>query len=160
MVKNLPAMQVTQVRPLGQEDPLKKGMATHSSVLAWRIPLTEEPGGLQSMGSQRVRHDWVTNTFTFKARIPSRSECAFDESGSEQTSVFSVQGDTQSVLHCPQATIKAGGDQSPESPSGQQKGCCQHKEQEDHGNLPTSQEHVCCTWARALAPMPRSCRLF
>ena len=57
MVKNLPAMQVTQVRPLGQEDPLEKGMATHSSVLAWRIPLTEEPGGLQSMGSQRVRHD-------------------------------------------------------------------------------------------------------
>ena len=53
-VKNLPAMQETQVQFLGQEDPLKKGMATHSSTLAWRIPWTEEPGGLQSMGSQRV----------------------------------------------------------------------------------------------------------
>ena len=50
MVKNLPAVQVTQVRSLGWEDPLEKGMATRSSILAWRIPLTEEPGGLQSMG--------------------------------------------------------------------------------------------------------------
>ena len=53
MVKNLPAMQVTQVQSLSWEDPLEKGMATHSSILAWRIPLTEEPGGLQSMGQQR-----------------------------------------------------------------------------------------------------------
>ena len=51
-VKNLPAVQETQVQSLGQEDPLEKGMATHSSILAWRIPWTEEPGGLQSMGSQ------------------------------------------------------------------------------------------------------------
>ena len=56
-VKNLPAMQETQVQPLGWEDPLEKGMAIHSSILAWRIPWTEEPGGLQSMGSQRVGHD-------------------------------------------------------------------------------------------------------
>ena len=56
-VKNPPAMQETQVQSLGQEDPLEKGMATHSSILAWTIPWTEEPGGLQSMGSQRVRHD-------------------------------------------------------------------------------------------------------
>ena len=49
-----------QVQPLGQEDPLEKEMATHSSILAWRIPWTEEPVGLQSMGSQRVRHDWAT----------------------------------------------------------------------------------------------------
>ena len=49
-------MQETQVRFLGQEDPLEKGTATHSSILVWRIPWTEEPGGLQSMGSQRVRH--------------------------------------------------------------------------------------------------------
>ena len=59
-VKNLPAgqeMQVTQVQSLGQEDPLEEGMATCSSVLARRIPWTEEPGGLQSMGSQRDRHD-------------------------------------------------------------------------------------------------------
>ena len=57
VVKNLPAMQETQVRSLGQEDPLEEGMATHSSILAWRIPWTEEPGRLQSMGSQRVGHD-------------------------------------------------------------------------------------------------------
>ena len=56
-VNNLPPMWDTQVRPLGQEDPLEKGMATHSSILAWRISWTEEPGGLQSMGSQRVGHD-------------------------------------------------------------------------------------------------------
>ena len=57
MVRNLPAMQETLVRSLGQEDPLEKGMATHSSILAWRIPWTEEPGMLQSLGSQRVRHN-------------------------------------------------------------------------------------------------------
>ena len=52
MIKNLPAVQEKQVRSLGQEDPLEKGMATHSSILAWRIPGTEEPGGLQSMGGK------------------------------------------------------------------------------------------------------------
>ena len=56
-MKNPPAMQEMQVRSLGGEDPLEEGMATHSSILAWRIPGTEEPGGLQSMGSQRVGHD-------------------------------------------------------------------------------------------------------
>ena len=59
MVKNLPAKQETQVVSLGQEDPLEKGMATHSSILAWRISWTEEPGGLQSIESQRVRQDWA-----------------------------------------------------------------------------------------------------
>ena len=62
MIKNLPAMQEIQVQSLGQEDPLEKGMATHSSIPARRIPWTEEPGGLQSMESHRVGHDWVTNT--------------------------------------------------------------------------------------------------
>ena len=57
MVKNLPAMQETWVRPLGWEVLLEEGMATHSSILGWRIPWTEKPGRLQSMGSQRVRHD-------------------------------------------------------------------------------------------------------
>ena len=57
MVKNLAAMQETQVPFLGREDPLETGMATRSSILAWKIPWTEEHGGLQSMGSQRVRHD-------------------------------------------------------------------------------------------------------
>ena len=62
MVNNLPAMQETRVQSLGQEDPLEKKMATHSSILAWRIPRTEEPGGPQSLQSQRVKQDWVTNT--------------------------------------------------------------------------------------------------
>ena len=57
IAKNAPAMQETPVRFLGQEDPLEKGLATHSSILAWRIPRTEEPGGLQSMGSQRGRYN-------------------------------------------------------------------------------------------------------
>ena len=56
-LKHLPAMRETRVRPLDQEDPLEKEMATHSSTLAWRIPWTEEPGRLQSTGSQRVGHD-------------------------------------------------------------------------------------------------------
>ena len=55
-VRNLPAMRETWVRSPGREDPLEEGMATHSSILAWRIPRTEEPGGPQSMGSQRVGH--------------------------------------------------------------------------------------------------------
>ena len=65
MIKNLPTMQETWVQSLGGEDPLEKEMATHFSILAWRIPRTEEPGGLQSMGSQRVGHtepytEWAT----------------------------------------------------------------------------------------------------
>ena len=60
MVKNPPAMQETWVWSLGWEDLLEEGMATHSSILAWRIPWTEEPGRLESMGLQRVRHDWAT----------------------------------------------------------------------------------------------------
>ena len=60
MVKNLPAMQKTQDQSLGQEDPLEKNLAIHPSVCAWRIPWIEDPGGLQSMGSQRVRHTYLT----------------------------------------------------------------------------------------------------
>ena len=59
MIKNLPAMQETRVWFLGRENPLEKGMAIHSSILAWRIPWTEKPRGLQFVGSQ-VRHDWET----------------------------------------------------------------------------------------------------
>ena len=59
-VKNLPAMHETQVLSLGREDPLEKGMATHSSILAWRIPQTEKPGGLQSMGSPESDRTEVT----------------------------------------------------------------------------------------------------
>ena len=57
MVKRLPTMQETQVQSLGREDPLEREIATHSSILAWKTPWTEKPGGLQSMGSPRVRHD-------------------------------------------------------------------------------------------------------
>ena len=63
-VKNLPVMQETQLRSLGHEDPMEKGMGTHSSILAWRIPRTEEPSRPQSIGSQRIGHNWVTNTHT------------------------------------------------------------------------------------------------
>ena len=69
MVKNLSAMQETWVWSLGWEDPLEKEMATHSSIFAWRLPRTEEPGRPQSMGSQRVRHNWATNTTTTKEQI-------------------------------------------------------------------------------------------
>ena len=62
MVKNVPSILKARVLSLGQEDPLEKGMATHSSILAWRIPWTEEPGRPQSMGLQTVRHDWVIDT--------------------------------------------------------------------------------------------------
>ena len=62
MVKKLPAMQETQVQLLAWEDPLEKGVTTHSSILAWRIPWTEETGGLQSVSLQSIRRDWVTNT--------------------------------------------------------------------------------------------------
>ena len=63
-VKNPPAVQEPFLWSLGQEDPLEKGLAIHSSILAWGIPWTEEPGRLQSMGSQKVRHDWASNTHT------------------------------------------------------------------------------------------------
>ena len=64
MIKNLPTIQESRVWSQGQEDALEKEMAIYSSILAWRIPRTEEPGGPQSMGSQWVRHDWETNTHT------------------------------------------------------------------------------------------------
>ena len=65
LVKNVPAMQETQIRSLGWENPLGKALATHSSVHTWRTPWTEDPGGLQSMGSQSIRQNRAINTFTF-----------------------------------------------------------------------------------------------
>ena len=65
-VRNLSTMQETWVRSLGWEDPLEKGMAIHSSILAWRIPWTKKPGGPQFMGSQRVGYDWATSTLIFQ----------------------------------------------------------------------------------------------
>ena len=75
MVKNLPAVQENQVWSLGQEGSLEKGMATHSSILAWELPWIEEPGGLQSKGLPRVRHDWATNTSTILS--PLTCLCSF-----------------------------------------------------------------------------------
>ena len=73
MVKCLPTMQETRVRSLGWENPLEKEMATHSSTLAWKIPWIEEPGGLQSMGLQRVGHDWaISLTITFSQTLAMR----------------------------------------------------------------------------------------
>ena len=74
MVKNLPAVWETWVPSLGREDPMEKGMGTHPSMLVWRIPWTEEPGGVQSLGSNRVRYDWVTNTNTYPVPIASVSQ--------------------------------------------------------------------------------------
>ena len=68
-LKNLPAMKETQVWSLSWKDFLEKRMTMYSSILAWKIPWTEEPGGLQSMGSQGVGHDWATNTFTFNNKL-------------------------------------------------------------------------------------------
>ena len=67
LIKSLLAMWETQVWSLSEEDSWEKKMATHSSIFAWRIPQTEEPGGLQSMGSRRVGHNWVTNTSIFSS---------------------------------------------------------------------------------------------
>ena len=74
MVKNLPEVQETWIWSLYWDGPLEKGMATHSSILAWRIPWTEEPGGVHSMGSQRVGHSWGTNTHTHTHTQYARTE--------------------------------------------------------------------------------------
>ena len=76
-VKNPPAMWKTWVQSLGWEDPLEEGLATHSSILAWRIPWTEGPGGLQSVQSQNVRHDWVTKHSTAHTKHRGRGSSDF-----------------------------------------------------------------------------------
>ena len=83
VVKNLPAVQETQVQSLGWKDPLGKRMTAHLSILAWRTPWMEELGGLQSMGSQRVRHNWVTDT-------PNSQSIPTPSSPLATTSLFSV----------------------------------------------------------------------
>ena len=89
MIKNLPAMHETRVQSVGREDPLEKGMATHSSILAWKIPWTEEPGGLQPVGSQRIGHDWVINTKPSKQKLHEF----------RTTSVSSDQASTENTVH-------------------------------------------------------------
>ena len=83
-VKNLTAIQETWVQSLGQEDPLEKKMVTHSRILAWRIPWTEEPGGLPSMGSQRVRHNRAIN-FHFHVFKASKSRDSHSRTLNSQT---------------------------------------------------------------------------
>ena len=89
MVKHLPAMWDTRVQSLGWEDLLEKDMATHSRTLAWKIPWTEEPGGLQSMGSQRVRHDWSTSLFP---HVSHEERWALPKSGAGICALDSVPG--------------------------------------------------------------------
>ena len=95
-VKNLPARQANWVRSLGQEDPLEKKMITHSSILAWRIPRTEKPGGLQPIRWKGVRHDWATITFTFVTitymlkHSPSLTSISFSLRMAESSVLFMV----------------------------------------------------------------------
>ena len=90
MVKNLPAMQETIVWSLCWEDPLEKEMASHSSILAWRIPWTEKPGGLQSTGLQRVGHDWATS-FHFTLTKPDQLFFpVYSKPGSSHTFLFKI----------------------------------------------------------------------
>ena len=79
MVKNLPAVWETQVRSLGWEDPLEKGMATHTSILAWRIPWTEEPGGLQSMGFKELTTNESTEHTRMHTCTPLLEGCCEDQ---------------------------------------------------------------------------------
>ena len=129
MVKNPPAMQETWVQSLGWEDPLEKGTATHSSILAWRIPWTEEPGRLQSMGLQTVRHDWaaffssfsklegvyvlsrlvVSDSLWTHGLYPSRLLCPWDYPGKNTglgchfllQGIFPTQGSNSNLLGFP-----------------------------------------------------------
>ena len=104
-INRLPAMQETRVRSLGWEDPLEKEMATHSSILAWRIPWLEEPSGLQSTGSQRVGHDWATSLSCLRSILiclysPSQEQWDFYCTNDEICFTFiSLQG--PSILRAP-----------------------------------------------------------
>ena len=86
-VKRLPTMRETRIQSLGREDPLEKEMATHSSTLAWKIPCTEEPGRLQSMGLQRVRHDWATSLHFLNTSICSERKTLVVKHLADQTPV-------------------------------------------------------------------------
>ena len=102
IVKNLPAMWETWVQCLGWKDPLEKEMATHSSILAWRTPRTEEPGGLQSMGSQRVGQDWgVLCLCLWASRCPAQS----------QSSIPAQKEDKWSLLRASRSTRQSSGSQ-------------------------------------------------
>ena len=99
MVKRLSTMRETWVRSLGREDPLEKAMAIHSSTIVWKIPWTGEPGWLQSMGSQRVRHDWATSLFHMLLWLMHRNTFKCITKFVENYNIvhFSQSTDTQSI---------------------------------------------------------------
>ena len=106
MVKNLPAVQETQVQSLGQEDPLEKGMATHSSILAWKILWTEEPRGLQSMGSQRV--NLATNTHISKNMSSAKAADSGQEQEAEVGTLVKTFTGKSSSCYCEKQCITVG----------------------------------------------------
>ena len=130
MLKNLPAMQETQVQSLGREDALEKGMATHSSLLAWRIPWTQEPGEIQSMGLQRVGQSYVTNTFTFHFSDKEKPlMCSQQRQDANRLPYWTYPGSTW-WLHCgraelplvlPHITVRNDGAAFPEKKPGMKK---------------------------------------
>ena len=97
VVTNPSALQETQVQSLGFENPLEKGMATHSSILAWKILWTEEPDGLQSMESQRVGHWWATNTVSFHFQFP-WTETFLYPLKNPYSSEFKIKGDFMCII--------------------------------------------------------------
>ena len=99
-VKNLPAMQETWFQSPGWEDPLQKGMATHSSILAWRITWTEEPGGLQSMGLQRVRHNWHNTFIICISSVQFSRSVMSDSLRGHLQGIFATQVLNPGLLYC------------------------------------------------------------
>ena len=99
MVKRLSAMWENQVWSLGQEDPLEKEMATHSSTLAWKIPWIEEPGRLQSMGSKRVRHDWATSLYSLWSQDTCRVNLHLVQTGRWSQTQQGLQAPDLCILH-------------------------------------------------------------
>ena len=111
-LKRLPSMPETQVRSLGREDPLEKEMAAHSGVLAWRIPWTEEPGGLQSTGSQRVRPDWATSLSQWSFLIRLYRDCVSSSAipAASSPGRFDLQLPKSPSLQGPRVSREAGGE--------------------------------------------------
>ena len=102
MAKSLPGFDSWVGKILGWEDPLKKEMATHSNILAWKIPWMEKPGGLQFMGSQRVRHDWAADTHTLCSAMEFSRQEYWNGLSSLLQGIFLTQGLNPGLLHCRQ----------------------------------------------------------
>ena len=128
-LRHLPAMQKTWVQSLGQEDPLEKEMATHSSILAWRIPWMEEPGGLQSTGSQRGGHDRATSlSLSLPAEPQEKPKNTEVGSLSLLQQIFLAQELNQGLLHCRKILYKLSYEGRPSFPSPPITGPIQAKE--------------------------------